>query len=124
MARNDEVYHWSGALRDEAGRYTIVQRGFVNPATSGNTLAVAGVAGSKIRVLSAMAIAGAAVAVKFQSNVTDISAVFPLAQNGGFVMPRNQDGWMDTLVGDPLNVNLSITAPVGVQFTYVVIPVP
>jgi hypothetical protein len=114
----------SGLLYDEQGRVLTVKRTLGNPAAAGNTEIVGAVAGSKIRVLAVTAIASAAVNMKFQTNVTDISPLWPLAANGGLVQPHNDHGWEETVAGDPLNVNLSGNVAVAVQITYVRILVP
>ena len=61
-----------------------------NASTLGNTQLVAGQPFTKIRVMQVAVVTTAANSVKFQSNVTDVSATFPLGANGGIVLPYNQ----------------------------------
>ena len=93
------------------------------PARTGVTLTntgtlVAAVANKRIRVYAAVMVAGSAVDVKFRSNTTDISATFPLAANGGCVLPEAKAGWFQTAVGEALNLNMSAATTVGVQLIY------
>ena len=90
-----------------------------NPSGTGNTVVVAAVAGARYRVLSCMVISTLANNVKFQSNTTDITATFPLGDNGGFMLPFSEHGWFETAVGEALNVNLSVATATGVQIQYI-----
>lgn len=93
--------------------------GFATPVSSGSTTLLAATAGYRIIVYQVCVITSAANNVKFQSNgTTDISALFPLAQNGGFVLPMNEMGWMQTNIGESLTVNMSSGASTGIQFVY------
>lgn len=92
---------------------------FATPSASGSNVIVAAQAGQRIIVLQCCVITSAANNVKFQSNgSTDISALFPLAVNGGFVMPYSQLGWMQTNIGESLTVNLSAAQPTAVQVVW------
>ena len=96
--------------------------GFSNPTAIGNTAAIAAVPGAAIRVLGlALVNGGTANNGKFQSNTTDISALFALGINGGLVLPFNEHGWMQTAIGEALNVNLSGATAVGVQLSYILV---
>jgi hypothetical protein len=96
--------------------------GFANPSASGNTALVAAVPGAAIRVLGvALVNGGTANNIKFQSATTDISALFALGINGGFVLPFNEHGWMQTAIGEALNINLSGATAVGVQISYILV---
>lgn len=92
-----------------------------SPSASGVTTLVAAVPSCVIRVLSVVIVATLANAVKFQSAANDISATFPLAANGGFVMPFNEHGWFQTNPGEALNVNLGTATSTGVQIQYIVL---
>jgi len=93
---------------------------FTNPSAAGNTAAIVAVPGAAIRVLGLALVNGAtANSVKFQSNTTDISALFALGANGGVVLPFNEHGWMQTAVGEALNINLSGATAVGAQISYI-----
>lgn len=95
---------------------------FSNPTAIGNTAVLAAIPGGAIRVLGLALVNGAtANSVKFQSNTTDITALFALGANGGVVLPFNEHGWCQTAVGEALNVNLTGATPVGVQVSYIVV---
>ena len=66
-------------------------------------------------------IANAAVNVKFQSHTTptDLTGLFYLAANGGFVLPYNEAGWFSTLAGEALDINLSGAIAVGGVVGYI-----
>lgn len=90
-----------------------------NPSGTGQTAVLAAVAGKRYRVLSCIVIATLANNVKFQSNSTDITALFPLGANGGFVFPFNEHGWFETAVGEALNINMSVATATAVQIQYI-----
>ncbi len=92
---------------------------FVNPSASGDNQIVAGVTNAKYRVLSVAVVTTLANNVKFRSATTDVSATFPLAANGGFVLPFNEHGWFETASGEALQVNLSVATATGVQIQYI-----
>lgn len=96
-----------------------VQYAFLTPAVSGSSTIVAAQASQRIVVLQCCVITSASNNVKFQSNgSTDISALFPLAQNGGFVLPYSALGWMQTNIGESLTVNLSAGNSTAVQVVW------
>ena len=92
-----------------------------NPASLGSNTLVAAVPGARYRVLAVAAITTLANNIKFTSNASDISATFPLAANGGLVLPFNEHGWFQTNLGEALNINLSVATAVGVQLQYILL---
>ena len=92
------------------------------PASSGDNSLVAAVAGARYRVLSVAVVSTLANSIKFRSGTTDISGTFPLAANGGFVMPFNEHGWFETAVGEALQINMTVATSTGVQIQYIVLP--
>lgn len=86
---------------------------------SGDTTLLAAVPGSAIKVVSVSVMANALVNVKFRSGTTDISGVFYLPAQGGFVLPDHEDCWFKTTAGALLAINLSGAVAVGGQLTYV-----
>lgn len=91
-----------------------------SPSSSGNTEVVAAQgAGVKIRVLSLVIITTDAQTIKFQSATTDVSAAFPMAANGGMVLPNNDHGWVQTAANEALNINLSAASATGVQVVWI-----
>jgi len=98
---------------------------FVNASTLGaNTVLAAPGAGACIRVLSMALVSTGANAVKFQSASTDISATWPLAANGGLVLPYNEHGWFQTAANEALNVNLGTATATGVHIQYIIVGAP
>lgn len=94
---------------------------FVNASSLGSTQIIAAQTGMSIRVISCAAVSTLANSIKFQSNATDISATFPLGANGGLVMPFNEHGWVQTNIGEALNINLSVGTATGVQINYIIL---
>jgi len=96
---------------------------FANPASSGSNALIAApsTATVAIRVLSVALVTTGAQSVKFLTAATDISATFPLAANGGLVLPYNEHGWFQCAAGEALNINLSSASAVGVQIQYMVL---
>jgi hypothetical protein len=97
-----------------------VQYVFATPSSSGSTTIVAAQTGQRIIVLQVCVIASAADNVKFQTSTgpTDITCLWPLAANGGFVLPFSQVGWFQTGIGDALNFNQSFAAPTAIQLVW------
>jgi hypothetical protein len=93
----------------------------ISAAGSGNNTLVAAVTGKKIRVIAMAVIATGAVNAKLQSGAggTDITGLFYLAANGGFVLPYNPVGWCETAAAALLNLNLSGAVAVGGCLVYV-----
>ena len=92
---------------------------FLNASSIGSNEVVAAVAGVRHRVLSVVLITTAANSVNFLSAATGISATFPLAANGGVVLPFNEHGWFETAVGEALNLNMTAATATGVQVHYI-----
>lgn len=93
----------------------------ITASSSGVTNILALVAGKKIRVLSLTLVANAAVNVKFQSHVTptDLTGLFYLGANGGFVLNFSPTGHFETITGEALDINLSGAVAVGGVLTYI-----
>ena len=89
--------------------------------SSGVTNVVAAVGGKRIRVLRLSLVANGAVNVKFQSHVTptDLTGLFYLAANGGWVESFCPVGIFQTVSGEALDINLSGAVAVGGCLTYV-----
>jgi hypothetical protein len=102
-------------------RNSVIYSTFQNPAGLGTTQILAGVAGQKIRVVSAAIVTTLANSVKFLSNATDISATFPLGANGGIVLPYNDHGWVQTAAGEALQINLSVATATAVHVQYIIL---
>lgn len=92
---------------------------FATASSSGSTTLIAASAGSRIIVSQVCVITSATNSIKFQSNgTTDISALFPLAANGGFVLPYSELGWMQTNIGESLTINMNTGSSTAIQLVY------
>ena len=93
----------------------------ISTSSSGASQVVAAVTSKKIRVLRLSLIANAAVNVKFQSHVTptDLTGLYYLGANGGWVEPFCAVGLFETVAGEALDINLSGAVAVGGCLTYV-----
>ncbi len=98
-----------------------LQFAFANPALNGNTLLVPGQPGNiAIRVISVLLVMSGGVGVKFTgANSGDLSATFPVLANGGFVLPGNQYGWLQTAANEALNINLNSAVSGGVHISWI-----
>lgn len=102
-----------------------IKRAAIAAATSGANTLLAAVTAKKIRVLSMCIVAGAEGDIYFTSAAAG-TVIFggstnkiKLAANGGFVLPHNPAGWMETVAGELLSMNASSTGPFSGGFTYV-----
>lgn len=81
---------------------------FLNASSAGQTTIVpAQGAGIKIMVVGAQVMSWGAPVVEFRSGTSPISAGWPVATNGGFVLAQNDLGWFKTAANATLNLNLS-----------------
>ncbi len=110
---------FGGTILDEAGKTRLVRRAFANPSDSGANEIIEEIAGERIRVLAVHIHADDAVDAEFQTATTAISPLYPLAANGGFVLPYCQHGWFETAAGEPLNLDLSSAVAVAVTVVWV-----
>lgn len=108
-----------GLAFDAGGKERHIAFAFSNPSASGNTQLVAAQGGLKIVVLEVCVITSSAMSVKFQSATNDISCAWPLATNGGMVLPLSEHGWMQTNIGEALNINLSLAFNTAVQIAWI-----
>ncbi len=95
---------------------------FGTPSSLGNNVVLAAQGTGSIRVLGLAVVTTLANNVKFQSNSSDITGTFPLAANGGLVLPFNEHGWFQTAAGEGLNINLSVATATAYQIIYIVLP--
>jgi hypothetical protein len=97
----------------------VILQANLNASSTGNTALVAALTNQRIRVLSMVVVSTLANSVKLQSATTDISATFPLAANGGFILPYNPTGWFTTnAINEALNFNMTVATATGVSITY------
>lgn len=100
---------------------TTVTSVLLDASASGATAIVAATPGRQIRVVSLAFVTTAANTVKLLSASTAITPGWPMAANGGMVLPYNDHGWCQTAVNEALNVNLSAATATGVLLQYIVI---
>lgn len=96
----------------------------IDAESSGDNTLVAAVAGKKIRVLSAVLVATAAVNAFFQSAADGdaLSGLMVFAAAGQtLTLPFNPAGWFETAAGELLNLNISGAVSVDGALTYVLV---
>jgi len=91
---------------------------FVNPSTAVSTQVLVAEAGVQYRIHAMACVTTLANTVNLRSNTTAISANFPLADNGGFILPFNEAGWFVTAVGEGLFLNQTVATVCGCNITY------
>jgi len=106
----------SGSMRE-------ISYAFLNSATSGSTQIVAAQgAGIKITVLSVHVMTTSAVSVQFTSSGssgnTNKTGFYPIAANGGFVLPHNPHGWFRTNANEHLCLGLSAAVFTAATITW------
>jgi hypothetical protein len=97
------------------------QYAVISASSSGDNAIVAAVTGKRIRVLSYLLVANAAVNAKWRSATTDVTGLLYLAANGGAACAFEGLGCFQTAVGEALNLNLSGAVAVGGHCTYLLI---
>jgi hypothetical protein len=91
----------------------------ISVAASGDNSVVAAVSSKKIRVLSYVLVADAAVAVKWRNGTTDISGAMSFAANGGAAPGYCPVGFFETSATAALQLNLSAAVGVRGHLTYI-----
>jgi hypothetical protein len=97
-------------------RSQTIQFASINVAGAGDNQIVAADGTRKIKVLSYVLVADAAVAVQWRTATTPLSGAMSFAANSGAVAPPtspSQGWWLETAVAQALNLNLS--AAIGVR---------
>jgi len=100
---------------------TSIKSAFLNASSLGTTAIIAAAPGMSIRVISAAIVATVANGVTFQSAASAIGPLWPLGANGGVVLPFNEHGWVQTNVGEALNINMSVATPTGILINYIIL---
>ncbi len=96
------------------------------PAASGNTQLVALVAAKKIYICGGVIMAAGTVNVKLTegtgtacgTGTADLTALYPLVANTGFLLPNGHPGLITLTAGDALCVNLSAAVSTAVTIAY------
>lgn len=94
---------------------------FANVTASGDTQLVAAQTAARIYVTEVIASnqGSSVIAIHFRSNDTVITSNKDLAADGGgFVRPASELYYFRTAVGEALDINLSASGTVGVDFSY------
>lgn len=102
------------------GKYSDLQFGSIDTASSGDNTLVLAAAGKKVRVFSYVFVASGAVAVRWKSGANNKSGAMALAANGGIAMPATRDFGevLATNAGEALILNLGGAVQVSGHFTY------
>ncbi len=98
-----------------------IKEAVISASSSGDNTIVAAVSGKRIVPIQIALISNGTVNVKFQSGAsgTNLTGLFYLIANTGFVMPKSDTGWFQTASGSLLNLNLSGAVAVGGVLSYV-----
>lgn len=96
----------------------VTKTAVVNPSTATDTAVVAAISGKVIKVHAVTIVTTLANSVSFKSATTAISAVSPLAANGGMVLPFNENGWFKTVAGEALNFTTTAATACGCTVVY------
>jgi hypothetical protein len=99
----------------------LVQFAAINAVALGDNAIVAAVPGQRIKVLSYVLVADAAVAVAWRSAANPLSGPMPIALNGGIAAPPVDPAigcWLQTAAGEALNLNLGLAAGVRGHMSY------
>tara|TARA_Y100000310_G_scaffold139224_1_gene138495 strand:+ start:3406 stop:3774 length:369 start_codon:yes stop_codon:yes gene_type:complete len=104
----------------QGGSLLVVKRAVVNTA-SANTTLVAAVTSAHIRVVFMTLVLGAAANIRLESTSggTALTGVMEIAANGGIVWPFNPVGWVETTVGELLNLEQSGTVNIDGVVGYI-----
>lgn len=100
---------------------SVTQFAVIAASTGGNNTLVAAVTAKKIRVLSAVLVAsGGANTVRFESAAdgTALSGLIDLGADGQLILPLNGFGWLETVAGELLNLELSAATLVAGVLVY------
>ncbi len=91
-------------------------------AASGDQTILSAVSGKKIRVLGYALVTDTASALTWESGgSTAISGAMTFAANGGISAVPSKWGWVETLSGESLVLNVGTAATVGGHVTYVLV---
>lgn len=99
-----------------------VKRAAVAATAMGDNTLVAAVTGKSIRVLALVLVAsGGANTVRLESDAagTALTGQMDLAADGQLVLPYNPAGWVATVAGELLNLELSAATAVAGMLLYV-----
>lgn len=102
---------------------TTVKYAAISAASSGNNTLVSAVTGKKIRVLALFAKADATVAMRLESAadgtaLTGVMDMNPAESAGLIVLPFNPVGWVETIAGELLNLELGGAVQVSGGLVY------
>ena len=89
--------------------------------TSSTATIVIGRPNQQIVLVSSSIIASNFVGIQWVSSPssTALSGIQQVAQNGGYILPFNAGGWLETLIGESLVLTLAPSVQVGGMISYV-----
>jgi hypothetical protein len=128
MAPTRELYtHAAGRSDVVAGHNVVYTPKFakINVTASGTATIVAGIAGTKMRVLSGWLISSAGTTLDFRSSTASgantLTGILTLATTGGsgFVLPFSQVGHFETVTGSSLVLYNSAAVNIGGSVAYI-----
>lgn len=91
----------------------------ISATASGDTVVVAADTNRKIKVVSYVLVAAAAVSVKFKNGSTDVTGAMPLGVNGGVAATGQPSSHLlETAANTALNINLSGATTVAGHISY------
>jgi hypothetical protein len=87
---------------------------------------VIGVPNRQINLISASIIVSAAVTLTWQTSTGSVNLSGPqaISPTGGYILPFNAGGWLQTALGDSLILNISPNTAIGGMISYVLIGPP
>lgn len=105
-------------LNEQWQQYTIL--GVINHATNGDNELVAAVPLAKIRVYCLKLVSRGTVLARLESGAggTALTGQQSMAANTGWVLDWCPDGWVETAIGESLNLELSAAVNVDGEFRY------
>lgn len=100
-----------------------VQYAVVDHAASGDNTLVAAVTGKKIRVVAFLLVAAGTVTARFESGAggTALTGQMSMGSGSRISAPYNPAGWLETVAGQLLNLELSGAVSVDGMLGYVLV---
>lgn len=106
---------WTAVISHPVATHTLL-----NASAAGqNGIVAAQGAGIRILVQAAHVMSWGAPVIEFRGGTTPISPGWPVATNGGFVLPLNERGWFRTAANATLNLNLSSGVTTACQVVWI-----
>lgn len=115
------VARLAGGLWSGPSHPLVIRRGVINIATAADHTLAAAITGKRLFLVSCFVMAGGTVNMTFKTAAggTALGGAIPLIANTGFVLPNNDNGWIETVAGQALTATLDAAVQVSGFFTYV-----